>query len=187
MGKWTRRDLVKTGLAASAGVMTGGELLAEPRLAGTAAFAQAAGSLAPDQAGNLRERLLLDYGWRFALGNANDPDKDFGFGKLRGTGTFAKSGDPGGPAGPRFDDSAWRKLDVPHDWAVELPFVNDKILVGHGAKPVAREFPEDPASAGTVVSLFFQPRTRASVSPLSSTAYSATRPSSSTATTWSPT
>src|SRR5580698_6565838 len=105
MGKWTRRDLVKTGLAASAGVMTGGELLAEPRLAGAAAFAQAAGSPVPDQAGNLRERLLLDYGWRFALGNANDPDKDFGFGKLRGTGTFAKSGDPGGPAGPRFDDS----------------------------------------------------------------------------------
>jgi beta-galactosidase len=142
MGKWTRRDLVKAGLAASAGVMTGKDLLAEPRLAGASAFAQAAGNSVADQAGSLRERLLLDNGWRFALGNANDPDKDFGFGKLRGTGTFAKSGDPGGPAGPRFDDSKWRKLDLPHDWAVELPFVNDKILVGHGAKPVAREFPE---------------------------------------------
>ena len=142
MGKWTRRDLVKAGLAASAGVMTGGELLAEPRLAGAAAFAQAAGNAAADHAGHLRERLLLDYGWRFALGNANDPDKDFGFGKLHGTGTFAKSGQAGGPAAPRFDDSAWRKLDLPHDWAVELPFVNQPILIGHGAKPLGREYPE---------------------------------------------
>jgi beta-galactosidase len=142
MGKWTRRDLVKAGLAASAGVMTGGELLAEPRLAGAPAFAQIAGNPAADQASHLRERLLLDYGWRFALGNANDPDKDFGFGKLHGTGTFAKSGQVGGPAAPRFNDSAWRKLDLPHDWAVELPFVNQPILIGHGAKPLGREYPE---------------------------------------------
>ncbi len=104
---------------------------------GAGEVASGAGEASP-----LRERLLLDYGWRFALGNANDPDKDFGFGKLRGTGTFAKSGDVGGPPMPRFDDSAWRKVDLPHDWAVELPFVNDKILVGHGAKPLGREYPE---------------------------------------------
>src|ERR1035441_10979408 len=39
IGKWTRRDLVKAGLAASAGAMAGGELVAEPReprLAGAA-------------------------------------------------------------------------------------------------------------------------------------------------------
>ena len=124
--------------------MTGTELLAGSRLAGApAAFAwQPAGNPAADQAGSPRERLLLDHGWRFALGNANDPDKDFGFGKLRGSGTFAKAGDVGGPAAPRFDDSAWRKLDLPHDWAVELPFVNQPILIGHGAKPLGREYPE---------------------------------------------
>jgi beta-galactosidase len=147
MAKWTRRDVVKASLAASA-AMAGGDLLAESPHAGSGefpAFAQAAASSARNGASDtnaLRERLLLDYGWRFALGNANDPDKDFGYGKLRGTGVFAKSGDPGGPAGPRFDDSKWRKLDLPHDWAVELPFVNDKVLVGHGAHPIAREFPE---------------------------------------------
>jgi beta-galactosidase len=27
-----------------------------------------------------RERLLLDFGWRFHFGNANDSAKDFGFG-----------------------------------------------------------------------------------------------------------
>ncbi len=94
------------------------------------------------EANSLRERLLLDYGWRFALGNANDPDKDFGFGKLSREGTYAKAGRVTGPAQPRFDDSAWRKVDLPHDWAVELPFVNDPILVEHGAKPLGREYPE---------------------------------------------
>ena len=102
MGKWTRRDLVKAGLAASAGVMTGNELLAEPRAAEAAAFMQGNASQPVVDPGNpLRERLLLDFGWRFALGNANDPDKDFGFGKLRGTGTFPKSGAAGGPAAVR--------------------------------------------------------------------------------------
>ena len=40
----------------------------------------------------LRERVSLDCGWRFALGNACDPMRDFGFGKLAGVGTYAKSG-----------------------------------------------------------------------------------------------
>jgi beta-galactosidase len=147
MAKWTRRDVVKATLAASAAI-AGGDLLAEERnpIDDLRAFAQTAASSAHAPAATdsapLRERLLLDYGWRFALGNANDPEKDFGFGKLNGTGTFAKSGNPGGPAGPRFDDSKWRQLDLPHDWSVELPFVNDKVLIGHGAKPVAREYPE---------------------------------------------
>jgi beta-galactosidase len=142
MGKWTRRDLVKAGLAASAGVMTGSELLAEPRESRIAAATPAFAQVAATEANSLRERLLLDYGWRFALGNANDPDKDFGFGKLSREGTYAKAGRVTGPAQPRFDDSAWRKVDLPHDWAVELPFVNDPILVEHGAKPLGREYPE---------------------------------------------
>src|ERR1019366_4975000 len=124
MGKWTRRDLVKVGLAASAGAMTGNDLLAEPRESRLAAaspiFAQmAAGLPAANQPNTLRERMLLDFGWRFALGNAADPVKDFGFGKLSGSGTFAKAGNAGGPASPRFNDSAWSKVDLPHDWALD--------------------------------------------------------------------
>lgn len=142
MSKWTRRDLVKAGLAASAGVMAGKDLLAEPRELGIASAVPQSSQLAAASSNNLRERLLFDYGWRFAFGNANDPDKDFGFGKLRREGTFAKAGRVDGPAAPRFDDSNWRKIDLPHDWAVELPFVNDPILVEHGAKPLGREYPE---------------------------------------------
>ena len=155
MGKWTRRDLVKAGLAASAGVMTGSELLAEPREArlrvASPAFAQVAASTQNAQ----RERLLMDYGWRFALGHASDTEKDFGFGKLRREGTFAKAGRVDGPAAPKFDDAAWRKIDLPHDWAVELPFVNDPILVEHGGKPLGREFPE--TSIGWYRREFFLP------------------------------
>ncbi len=34
---------------------------------------------------------------------------------------FSKS-DPANAAGPAFDDAAWRRLDVPHDWAIEEKF-----------------------------------------------------------------
>ncbi len=86
MAKWTRRDLVKAGLAASAGVMTGKDCW--PRRANrdnkwAPIFAQMGANLPGVNGPNtLRERLLLDYGWRFALGNAGDPVKDFGFGKM---------------------------------------------------------------------------------------------------------
>ena len=150
MAKWTRRDMVKAGLAASAGVMTGKELMAEAGIAGAApVFAQTGAALPAanlpgvNEPNTLRERLLLDFGWRFALGNANDPVKDFGFGRLSGSGTFAKAGQVGGPASPRFDASAWSKIDLPHDWAIDLPFIdNNPPLVGHGAKPLGREYPE---------------------------------------------
>ncbi len=145
MGKWTRRDLVKTGLAASAGVLANKELRAESAESKQAAAASASTFAQLDLAAPnpFRERLLLDYGWRFALGNADDPDKDFGFGKLSaGSGTYAKAGRAGGPTAPRFDDSAWQKIDLPHDWAVDLPFVNNPLLIDHGAKPLGREYPE---------------------------------------------
>jgi beta-galactosidase len=89
-----------------------------------------------------RRRFRLDDGWRFALGHANDPKKDFGFGTLHREGTFAKSGHIGGPVAPHFNDSAWRQVQIPHDWAVELPFMNDPELPAHGGKPLGRNYPE---------------------------------------------
>ncbi|HEU4955032.1 MAG TPA: hypothetical protein VFT28_10680, partial [Gemmatimonadales bacterium] len=42
-----------------------------------------------------RQRLSMDPGWRFSLD------------------------DPAGAEQPRFDDSRWRRLDLPHDWSIE--------------------------------------------------------------------
>jgi hypothetical protein len=88
----------------------------------------------------MRERLLMDFGWRFAFGHTYDPSRDFR------TGTsyfsyFAKAGYGDGAASRTFDDRSWRILDLPHDWAVELPF-NPAASYSHGYKAIGREFPE---------------------------------------------
>jgi beta-galactosidase len=98
-----------------------------------AASAEALAAVAP------REQLLFDFGWKFQFGHGTDPARDLGFGI--GQGDFAKTGDFGF-AKANFDDSKWRRLNLPHDWAVELPFVNDDIQNSHGFKPVGRRYPE---------------------------------------------
>ncbi len=97
-------------------------------------------------------RVLFDDGWKFAFGHLNDVAKDFGWGADQRT--YAKQGPDATPAAkPDFDDSAWRPLNLPHDWAVELPFVpNPKFAnpkpddwdpaANHGFKPLGRDFPE---------------------------------------------
>jgi beta-galactosidase len=87
-----------------------------------------------------RERLSLDDGWRFAFGHAHDAEKDFRHG-LRPF-FFAKAGFGDGPADLNFDDRAWRQLDLPHDWAVELPF-DPRGNTNHGSKALGRAFPEN--------------------------------------------
>jgi beta-galactosidase len=101
-----------------------------------------------------RQRIRLDEGWRFALGHAADPDRDFGFGDFQRT--FAKQGRAAGAlAAPAYDDSRWREVTLPHDWAVELPFVNnirfsrnpadkddEDPVAAHGYKAIGRNFPE---------------------------------------------
>ncbi len=93
----------------------------------------------------VRQKLLMDYGWKFHLGNSADPKEDFGYGIAE---SFSKAGVASGPARPDFNDSTWRTVDLPHDWAVELPFVDvkDKTLNDHGYKPLGRQFP--PTSIG---------------------------------------
>lgn len=89
-----------------------------------------------------REQQSLDAGWTFQFGHAALPEKDFNFSLQN---LFVKSGAATGTAiDPRFDDSRWRRLDLPHDWAVELPFVykNNFDIQSHGYKPVGGYFPE---------------------------------------------
>ena len=75
-----------------------------------------------------RERLLLDSGWKFHLGN------EWGFAQNR-----AKAGTGSGPASTSFSDASWRTVNLPHDLAVELPF-NPGADAGHGFKPVGPGF-----------------------------------------------
>jgi beta-galactosidase len=69
----------------------------------------------------------------------HDPARDLGFGN--GQGDFAKTGDFAFSKA-KFDDSKWRTLNLPHDWAVELPFVRDEVQNSHGYKPLGRRYPE---------------------------------------------
>ncbi|HUI42914.1 MAG TPA: beta-galactosidase GalA [Terriglobia bacterium] len=145
--RWTRRDLLKTSLLA-------------PTVAamaqGTAAFGKAAGDAPREPAGSGpppagstpaapeigagRERLLLDFGWHFHFGHADDPTKDFGFGGGR-SGNFQKTGNFLPASALAFDDGDWRPLDLPHDWAIELPFTNDPALSSKGFYPLGRTYP----------------------------------------------
>jgi beta-galactosidase len=89
-----------------------------------------------------RVKINFDEGWKFHLGNASDPAKDFGYSIQT---VFSKSGHGAGTAiAPNFNDSNWRALDLPHDWAVELPFVNSSNfdVMAHGYKAVGGLFPE---------------------------------------------
>jgi beta-galactosidase len=136
MTSLTRRDLLRSGLALSASTLVSGSVSRAHALLGGypgAAYSEALAAVAP------REHLLFDFGWRFLPGHATDPARDLGFGKDQGD--FAKTGGFDF-ATEKFDDSKWRKLNLPHDWAVELPFVHDDALQSHGYKPLGRSYPE---------------------------------------------
>ncbi len=95
----------------------------------------------PDAPTGGRERLLMDFDWRFALGNANDPARDFDPGSSFFS-YLAKAGNGAGAAAADFDDHTWRVVNLPHDWAVELPF-SDRGSGSHGYKAVGLNFPEN--------------------------------------------
>jgi beta-galactosidase len=133
----SRRTLLQSGLALSASSAlsrsawgrTAALLAEQAQVESTHALA----AIAP------REQLLFDFGWKFLFGNSVDPLKDLNFGY--GQSDFAKTGDfKFAKAG--YDDSKWRKLNLPHDWAVELPFVHDEEQKSHGYKPLGRRYPD---------------------------------------------
>lgn len=89
-----------------------------------------------------RKHINFDEGWKFHFGHAADPVNDFNYGLVN---IFSKTGAAQRTAiDPKFNDSGWRSLDLPHDWAVELPFadVKDFDVMAHGYKPVGGRFPE---------------------------------------------
>ncbi len=94
------------------------------------------------QPGSPRKKQSLDENWKFHFGHAANPEKDFNYSIAT---IFSKSGGAARTAiDPRFKDSAWRTIRLPHDWAVELPFVkvDNFDVMAHGYKPVGGLFPE---------------------------------------------
>jgi beta-galactosidase len=80
-------------------------------------------------AGSPREHLSLDANWKFHLGD-DWPDALH----------LENSGTGSGPAAERFADPYWRVVNLPHDWAVELPF--DQAADGsHGFKALGGRYP----------------------------------------------
>ncbi len=134
MSPISRRDLISSGLALSTAT-----LVTRSAWARTAALLAGAPDAATATALAPREQLLFDFGWKFELGNGVDPARDHGFGTSQDD--FSKTGDFKF-AKVGYDDSKWRSLNLPHDWAVELPFVWDDTLASHGFKPLGRRYPE---------------------------------------------
>src|SRR5450631_3630698 len=135
MKTFSRRDVLKTGLlapAAAAAIEGVGPIGMAMK-----AVREVSGPLsanAPTESGLRgagRDRLLLDFGWRFHFGHADEATKDFGFGSAS-AGNFQKTGNFMPASTIAFDDSDWRRVDLPHDWAVELPFENDPALTSKG-------------------------------------------------------
>lgn len=92
----------------------------------------------------VRRIVNFDDDWKFHLGHAADVKKDFNYGIPN---IFAKSSKKEGntPMNSDFNDSTWQKIQLPHDWAVALPFENsdDSDVMGHGYKPVGGLYPQN--------------------------------------------
>src|ERR1700710_1927288 len=56
----------------------------------------------------IRQHLLMDYNWKFIQSDITNAQQ------------------------PHFDDSQWRTLNLPHDWAIEGEFKKDAPTTGYG-------------------------------------------------------
>ena len=93
------------------------------------------------QAQNVRETIRLDKDWKFALGHAGDPKKDFGCGtEYFNYLTKANSIHNVGPYSSKIDDSTWQEVSVPHDWVTTLPYAREASH-SHGYKTVGYKYP----------------------------------------------
>ena len=95
-----------------------------------------------------REVLSFDQGWRFHQG-------DIPFPEIKGHGATygnAKAGNAPGAAATVFDDTGWRMVDLPHDWAVEGPFdKNANVSQGYRPRGIGwyrKSFKIDPSDRG---------------------------------------
>ncbi|MES2410674.1 MAG: beta-galactosidase GalA [Bacteroidota bacterium] len=91
---------------------------------------------------NAQKKINFDEGWKFHFGNSANTEKDFNYGNkllFHKSNVFETS-----IISPKFVDTTWTKIDVPHDWVVALPFVKSSTheMDSHGYKPVGGLYPE---------------------------------------------
>ncbi len=103
-----------------------------------------------------RERLLMDSGWRFQSGDPQQVGASLDFPEEKDLAKIRKAdlavaeklatqqaaamadtklGETLDIVKPNFPDTQWRQVDLPHDWAVELPF-DSKADYQHGFKDI---------------------------------------------------
>ncbi len=87
--------------------------------------------------GQGRERLSMDFGWKFHLGHPYDSEKDFGY-----QDDGSKAGGADGPMDPNFKADDWQTVDLPHDWVVALEMDKDA-EVTHAFKKIGFKYPEN--------------------------------------------
>jgi beta-galactosidase len=102
-----------------------------------------------------RQRLALDRGWKFHLG-------DIPFPVIKGQNDSynnAKAGTAHAAAAIKYNDTDWRVLDLPHDWACESDFSEkNNLSQGYRARGFGwyrRYFKLDPANHGKHIELQF--------------------------------
>lgn len=91
---------------------------------------------------NAQKKINFDEGWKFHFGHAANPDKDFNYSTAT---IYSKSGGAAKTAiDAKFVDTTWTNINLPHDWAVALPFENSPSfdVESHGYKPVGGFYPE---------------------------------------------
>lgn len=89
------------------------------------------------------EKTLINNDWTFALGNAASMEKDFTHGTEYFTyfTKYASFHGNKGPVSASFDDSSWQKVNLPHDWVVDLPY-SEQASHSHGYKTIGFKYPE---------------------------------------------
>lgn len=88
-----------------------------------------------------RRCFNFDRGWKFHLGHASDPLRDFNYGIAN---ILAKTGEAANTCiRADFNDSSWADVRLPHDWAVSLPFehLENGDVDMHGYHAVGMLFP----------------------------------------------
>lgn len=89
-----------------------------------------------------RETRLINNDWTFSLGDGASMERDFGHGTEYFTYLSKAVGQNAGPANPAFNDSAWQRVDLPHDWVVDLPY-SAQASHSHGYKQVGWRYPQN--------------------------------------------